>query len=65
MDTTAPIRQRSGRNVNAWLDSELMSALQDYMQSLEVPPTLTRVLELTVREFLQKRGFWPPRGGRS
>ena len=56
--TTSP--KRTGRNVNAWVDPDIWSALEAYFRSLELRPTTTQVIELALKEFLDKRGFWPP-----
>lgn len=39
---------------------EVLEACEAYIASQEVAPTEIAVLEAAAREFLAKRGFWPP-----
>ncbi|HET9309308.1 MAG TPA: hypothetical protein VFO46_25060 [Candidatus Sulfotelmatobacter sp.] len=39
------------------LPDDLVEAVDDYIQAQEVPPALTTVLRVALREYLRKRGF--------
>lgn len=36
---------------------DLAKAIDDYLQSQEVPPSLTTVMQAALREYLRERGF--------
>ena len=55
--TTHPTR--SGMPIHAWIDEELGEAFKAYLGSMEVRITATSAIELALKEFLRKRGFWP------
>lgn len=53
---------RTGKSIQAYIDPEVRDAVDDYIESNELQPTLTTVLELALKEFLAKRGGWPRQG---
>jgi hypothetical protein len=46
--------------IHAWIDEELGDAFKAYLVSMEVRVTATSAIEVALKEFLKKRGFWPP-----
>ena len=46
--------------VYARIDQELGEVFSAHIESIEPQTTLTAVLEMAVREYLAKRGLWPP-----
>lgn len=58
-------RERRGRrNVNLWLASSLLDALDEAVAAVEPRTTKTALLEVIIREHLEREGRWPPRGGK-
>ena len=51
---------RSGIPIHAWIDEQLGDAFKAYLSSMEVRITATSAIEVALKEFLKKRGFWPP-----
>ncbi|MCE9561104.1 MAG: hypothetical protein K8U57_03520 [Planctomycetes bacterium] len=43
---------------------ELFDALQTYQDSLKPTPNDSECLRTALEEFLEKRGFWPPKGSK-
>ena len=43
------------------IDVALKDPFDAYMESLEYPTDQARVIEKAFKEFLEKRGFWPPK----
>lgn len=43
------------------IDGSLKTPFEDYLASLEYPTDQARVIEKMFKEFLEKRGFWPPK----
>lgn len=39
------------------LPDDLATAMDEYVQTLEVPPALTTVMQAALREYLRERGF--------
>ncbi len=62
--TTQKKPVRDGRNFNFWADPDLSQALESYRSSLlekgQPEGEYTKHLELALKEYLNKRGFWPP-----
>jgi hypothetical protein len=54
---------REGRNLNFWVSSRHARALDDYLASMRPAPTITSSMETALEEFLERRGFWPPKDG--
>ncbi len=50
---------RPGKTVMAFIDPDVRDALDVYLESDELGPTLTAVLEVAIKEFLAKRSAWP------
>jgi hypothetical protein len=42
-------------------EPELFAALEDYIEATRPRPDLSECLRTALEEFLQKRGFWPPK----
>jgi hypothetical protein len=42
--------------------AELFSALEKYVAETRPAPTEAAALRIALEEFLEKRGFWPPKG---
>lgn len=53
-------QERSGVSVHVYIDPAVSEALTKYVQSQVFPPKKTAVLELALREHLERAGFWPP-----
>jgi hypothetical protein len=51
---------RNGYPIHAWMPPDIGEAFNRYLASLEIEPTATAVVTAAIREFLTKRGFWPP-----
>lgn len=43
------------------IDGSLRAPFDEYMRSLEYPTDQSRIIEKAFKEFLEKRGFWPPK----
>lgn len=43
------------------IDGALKAPFEAYMESLEYPTDQARIIEKAFKEFLEKRGFWPPK----
>ncbi len=50
---------RSGRPIMVWVDTDVGEALDRFIDGQRMPPTLTDVVELALREFLKAEGFAP------
>ena len=59
--SSATASKRSGVPVHAWVAEEIGEAFEQYLDSLEPRPTATSAISLALKEFLQRRGFWPPK----
>lgn len=57
MNATKP--QRSGRSVFAYIDDRIREAIDRFLASDDAP-TLTKAMESAWKEYLSKRGYWPP-----
>lgn len=44
------------------IDGSLKRPFEEYLASLEYPTDQARVIEKMFKEFLEKRGYWPPKG---
>ena len=54
---------RSGRKpVQFYMDEELHAALNAYLDSKseDEKPTLTAILQVSLKTYLKGKGFWPP-----
>jgi hypothetical protein len=61
-ESTAKKRQtRNGRAIQIWLDLRTASALDAFIASQRLSPTITDVLTLSLQEFLKSEGYWPPK----
>ncbi len=58
--STTKTPSRSGRTVYAWIDERIRHAIDRFLAS-EDAPTLTKAMETAWKEYLQKRGYWPPK----
>lgn len=52
---------RSGASIHVYIDPLVNEALTKYVQSQVFRPAKTAVLELALREHLERAGFWPPK----
>jgi hypothetical protein len=55
-ETASPKRIRVGRNVNAWLNPSIGAALDAYLEVTEPRTSATATVELSLKEFLIRRG---------
>lgn len=62
MATTARAPNRTGRNFNFWADATLAHAFERFKDSLPYDTSFTTHLGNALKEYLEKRGFWPPQG---
>ena len=54
--------KRSSQAVHFYVDPVFMRALDKFRQDFgEFVPPKTEVLERALREYLEKRGYWPPK----
>lgn len=53
---------REGVPVNFWLDEALAAAFGAYVESTSPRVSKTAAHEAAIREFLERKGFWPPKG---
>lgn len=51
---------RSGKPINIWVDDDIYQALEDYRNAQTAEPSKTRVVEVALKEFLRREGFYPP-----
>ena len=54
-------QERSGTSVHVYIDPVVNDALAEYIASQIFRPSKTAVMELALREHLQRAGFWPPK----
>lgn len=47
--------------IHAEVDSAIVDAFDQFMASQSLKPTRTSAIETALREFLEARGFWPPK----
>lgn len=62
MQTTAKRgrpKREPGVIVHAEIERDVGTAFLRYHQSLELRPSIRSVIEAALREYLEKRGFWP------
>jgi hypothetical protein len=45
------------------LEEELLEAVKDYCAAQTVPPDRSDVARVALRQFLERAGFWPRKGG--
>lgn len=45
------------------LSQELLAAFDEYLSKTKPEPSEASALRLALEEFLEKRGFWPPKKG--
>lgn len=50
---------RIGKQMNFWLDDDVVAAMQAFFGSVEFAPNQTAFFDRAAKEFLAKRGFWP------
>ena len=50
------------RQIGLYIDERLHAAFEGYIESQEPKASATAHLELALREYLGKRGHWPPSG---
>jgi hypothetical protein len=55
---------RTGRAVNVWLSEELGEAMDAYVSSLRLRPTITSLISVALEEYLAHQGHWPEGAGR-
>lgn len=55
-------RSRAGRNLNVWLPTALVDALDRYVDTSRPRTDKTGATEVALEEFLKSKGFWPPSG---
>jgi hypothetical protein len=51
---------RSGAAVNVWVKQAVRDALDLYLAEADPKPKINSAMETALREFLAKRGYWPP-----
>lgn len=44
------------------LEDDLLKAFEEWRRSVKPKPDKSESLRESLREFLEKRGFWPPKG---
>lgn len=49
---------RTGRSIHVYVDPEIAEALDRFMESQRLPPSMTSVVELALKSFLKGEGFW-------
>jgi hypothetical protein len=52
---------RTGEQYNFYLPPEYGEALKTYLESMRPKPSITETFKIALEDFLQVRGFWPPR----
>jgi len=53
--------QRFGIPLHVWLDEDLARAFTAYIESTEPRVFRTSAVEVALKDFLRKHGFWPPK----
>lgn len=56
-----PKSGRTGVPFTAFFSEDLMAAWDKYMLSLDPKPSKKALMESVMRQFLESKGFWPPR----
>ena len=54
---------RKGASIQAWINPEIREAVDAWIEGQELPPSLTSILEVALKEFLIKRDGWKPAKG--
>ncbi len=54
--------ERSGVNINIWVDERLAAALARYLRESKPAPSKTAAMEAALEMFLESVGYWPPAG---
>jgi len=60
-----PPKRRQGRNgkpVQFYVSEELGGALRAYRDAQRMVPGISDVIRVALEDFLQREGFWPPKG---
>lgn len=52
---------RTGRPVTFWADKGIWDALDAFMASLPYKTGYTDHINLALKEYLQAKGYWPPK----
>jgi hypothetical protein len=60
---TAQRPPRTGRAVNVWLPEDLGAAMDAYVASLRLRPTITSLICVALEEYLARQGHWPETSG--
>ena len=48
---------RTGRSIHVYVDPAIADALDRFMESQRLPPSMTSVVELALKSFLKGEGF--------
>lgn len=56
-----PPGRKPTTTIFARVSPRLGKALDDYIDSLKLKPTITGIVELSLKEYLASQGFWPPK----
>ena len=54
-------QERSGTSIHVYIDPAVNGSLAKYISTQVFKPSKTAVLELALREHLERAGFWPPK----
>lgn len=60
-EAAKPAAQRSGMPIHVWVDEDLARAFTAYIESTEPRVFRTAAVEVALKDFLRKKGFWPPK----
>ncbi len=61
-ETATKDRRPGKKQIGLYVDEAIHDAFMSYVNNLEPRGVATGHLELAMREYLAKRGHWPPQG---
>ena len=56
-----PQRAHKGSNLNVWINSEIVEAMERFLESHEPRTDKTSLTELALKRLLTEFGYWPPK----
>lgn len=52
--------KRIAKSIGIRLKPEILEALRRYIEAAEPRPSMTAVVDLSLRRYLSEKGYWPP-----
>ena len=51
---------RTGVPITVWIDEDIAAAMKRYISEHELKIKQTAVIEVSIKEYLRGKGYWPP-----